>query len=404
MIALMDLNAALQQFDITEANLRRLEAIWKEMSGLIPGGLGAPAFSDGSDPESERYRELLRAYEAIVAALPSIGDCVIAEVPWDLNAIGQARLDAMEIDEFEAKLSVEEGIQAPGRGIEEYRARLHQTRRELVCDEMTRLVGQMNGLLAGLDERVGSDNDPRDDPQWETLTQTFRQIDRLVGGSWPRKGRWSWGDMRRHLSFGQNCDLRDIVTRDWPAVRADIEKNMYSELEPLPVAVGDLGALVKAKPSGSVAVKLGWAGLTAENFERLLFNIVSDANDYANPQWLTHTNAPDQGRDISAEWISSDSLNSPKHRRVIIQAKHWQSKSVAVPDVNAAVAQVLLWEPPRVHMLVIATSGRFTADAVRWVEQHNEVGKQPIIAMWPESHLELLLAERPHLAAAYKLR
>jgi hypothetical protein len=400
----MNLDTALQQFDTVEANLRRLEAIWEQMCDLIPGGFGAPAFSDGSDPDSQRYRELLRAYEAIAAALPSIGDCVIAAVPWDLNAIGQARLDALEIDEFEAKLSVEEGVRAPGREIEEYRARLHQARRDLVREELIRLIGEMNGVLAGLDERVGADDDPRDDPEWETLGQTFRQISRLVGGSFPRKGRWSWGDMRRHLSFGQNCDLRDIVNRDWPAVRADIEKNLYSELEPLPVAVDDLGALVEAKPGGPVTAKLDWAALSAEDFERLLFNIVADASDYANPQWLMHTNAPDQGRDISAEWISNDSLNSPKHQRVIIQAKHWQSKSVRPHDVSEALTQAMLWGPPRVHMLVIATSGRFTADAVRWVEQHNEAGKQPVIVMWPESHLELLLAERPHLVAAFKLR
>ena len=56
------------------------------------------------------------------------------------------------------------------------------------------------------------------------------------------------------------------------------------------------------------------------------------------------------------------------------------------------------------HALVIATSGRFTADAVAWIDKHNEAANQPTIEMWAESHLELLLAQRPHLAAEFKLR
>jgi len=41
---------------------------------------------------------------------------------------------------------------------------------------------------------------------------------------------------------------------------------------------------------------------------------------------------------------------------------------------------------------------------VAWIEKHNDAGKQPTIEMWPESHLELLLARRPHLVAEFKLR
>jgi hypothetical protein len=63
-----------------------------------------------------------------------------------------------------------------------------------------------------------------------------------------------------------------------------------------------------------------------------------------------------------------------------------------------------MWEPPRVHVVVLATSGRFTADAVGWIEKHTEAGKQPMIDIWAESHLELLLAQRPHLVAEFKLR
>ena len=73
-------------------------------------------------------------------------------------------------------------------------------------------------------------------------------------------------------------------------------------------------------------------------------------------------------------------------------------------SLSEALTQMALWEPPRVHVLVIATSGRFTSDAVAWIEKHNEAGKQPAIDMWAESHIELLLAQRPHLVAEFNLR
>jgi len=59
-----------------------------------------------------------------------------------------------------------------------------------------------------------------------------------------------------------------------------------------------------------------------------------------------------------------------------------------------------LWEPPPVHGLVIATSGRFTTDAVDWIERHNNRDARPRIEMWAHTHLELLLARRPDIAAA----
>jgi hypothetical protein len=150
-------------------------------------------------------------------------------------------------------------------------------------------------------------------------------------------------------------------------------------------------------------LKLHWERLTAEEFERVLFNIVAEAAGYMNPQWLMHTNAPDRGRDVSVERVTNDTLSGVRTQRVIVQAKHWLSKSVRPLDVSEALTGIPSWEPPRVHVLVITTTGRFTADAVNWIEKHNDVGKQPIIEMWPDSHIELLLRGRPGLVAQFGL-
>jgi hypothetical protein len=65
---------------------------------------------------------------------------------------------------------------------------------------------------------------------------------------------------------------------------------------------------------------------------------------------------------------------------------------------------ISFWEPPAIQSLIIATCGWFTVDAVTWIKKHNYDGKRPLIEMWPESHLELLLASRPHLVAKLNLR
>ncbi|HVA47720.1 MAG TPA: hypothetical protein VNH11_15225 [Pirellulales bacterium] len=53
---------------------------------------------------------------------------------------------------------------------------------------------------------------------------------------------------------------------------------------------------------------------------------------------------------------------------------------------------------------MVATSGRFTTDAVDWVERHNQSDQAIRSELWPESHVEHLLAQRPDLIAEFGLR
>lgn len=66
--------------------------------------------------------------------------------------------------------------------------------------------------------------------------------------------------------------------------------------------------------------------------------------------------------------------------------------------------QMKLWEPPRVDVHIIATTGRFSADGVALIEKNNQSDQALKIEMWPESHLEMILAKRPDLIAQFKLR
>ena len=119
---------------------------------------------------------------------------------------------------------------------------------------------------------------------------------------------------------------------------------------------------------------------------------------------MQHTHASDRGRDLSVTIVENDALAGVRRYRVIIQCKHWLSKSVGPTDANTVRGQMELWQPPRVDRLIIATSGRFTADAIALIEQHNQADRALHISMWPDSHLELLLAARPHLIGQFGLK
>ncbi|TAK96831.1 hypothetical protein EPO05_00815, partial [Patescibacteria group bacterium] len=102
---------------------------------------------------------------------------------------------------------------------------------------------------------------------------------------------------------------------------------------------------VRQTPRGPVATKLKWESLTEEEFERLIFVLIAAEHGYENPEWLMKTNAPDRGRDLSVYRVYNDSLGGTLRQRVIIQCKHWLSKSVSPTEIGTLKEQMRLWEP-----------------------------------------------------------
>ena len=394
-----DLADAIKQFDATEANLKRLEKLWTELKSLIPTGM----VIDSTSPAAIRYAELCRKFRHILGAMPKIDGVELADELLDFDQIFMTRMDAKECMEISIEISAENSIYAQGDSIVGYRFRFAAARRALVRDSIKKAVGEIDTVLLELG-KFDFDDPPRKvaAPGWERLTSLIARINVLRGAAtnFPRR----WGDLSRHLHFGLTCDLKDIIELDWPAAKESLEAEMYGEDDPIPVEVGDLGALVAAAPTGAVVTELKWDVLDDEAFERLIYNLVSDAPGYSNPQWLTHTRASDKGRDVSAMKTEVDPLSGTRTLRVILQCKHWRSKAIGMDEVTKLVNQMSLWEPPKVDELVIATSGRFATDAVDWIERHDNERKTPYIRMWGDSHLESLLAARPHLVAQFRLR
>jgi hypothetical protein len=386
----------LEQLEATEANLERLEALCKDIEGLIPSGISF---------------EPVPPYEDNCRAAMELADCLPAIDRWglnleflDLDDIAQTRLDAMEIGEPTAEIDLYRSIENPSRQLREYRFRFNRKRRNLTRDAIDKALDGFDEVIRRatlIVERMDQHEKIPDDILLGMRTH-FYEIATLMGSSMARPARWS--DLSRHLRFGLARDFQDIATLDWPPVKAHIRANLYAPDEPLPVKVTDLGELEPIKSSATIPTKLNWKNLNDEEFERLIFALISGEPGYENPEWSMKTRAADRGRDVAATRVTADGLSGTLRSRVVIQCKHWLKKSVAPDEIALLREQVKLWEPPRVDVLIIATSGRFTADAVVLVERQTQSDQALRIELWAESHLELLLAARPALIAEFGLR
>jgi hypothetical protein len=397
----MALNDVLKTLEAVEANVEKLARLWDEIRPMLPS-VGRGTISGVSD--EDRYRDRARVFEHIVKHLPAIDGHNLAYCLMDSDVILSTCIDLAELDEITATISYDREVFRQGELLDEYRFRLGLKRRQLIRQSVPDFIEQMEALLKRIQPTAKelANNADMASEEWEQLRHTFKAIGALVGSGFERTR--AWHNLSRHLHFGLRCDYDDIIQDDWPAVKSALQQQIYSEDDPLPVDTKDLGELIASNPKGDVVTELQWSRLRPEDFERLLFNLISGTSGYENPTWLTHTNAPDDGRDLAVYQVQPDKLVGVLRHRVIIACKHWTSKSVDLPQITTLKAQMSLWEPPRVDCLIVATSGRLTTQAVRWVDNHNQSDSALRIDMWPGTHFEWLLAQRPALIAEFGLR
>lgn len=386
------LEELLSILDAAEANLNKLDVLWEQASPLIPT---APAAGTTSE-----YEMCRRRWRTLAAALPRIdGWTIVPDLP-DIDVHGRSFIQYSEAGLPPFSL-LNEGEQA-GHDLDEYRYRLEAARRRAIRRRIDELVQQIDSLLSTIVQDIPRDSrSVLDGQECIAVKDRVAEIERLIGSGLTRRGRWS--DLWRHLGFGQGHDWHDIVEFDWPDVRSQLLRLTTSEWEPVPTPAVDIGEASRAQPTGGVAVGLNWRELTDEDFERVLFNLVDRFDNYQNVAWLMKTNAPDRGRDVSAERVLQDGSGETRTERVVIQAKHWLSRSIRPQDVSDCLAAIKLWEPPPVHAIVLATSGHFTSDAVKWIEDHNAANRQPRLEMWPQSRMEAMLAQEPGVIAQFGL-
>ena len=209
---------ALEKFEATEANIAKVERLWSEMENLIPDGI-----TFGDDPD---YDDKVRAYSLLLDALPMIDGWKPTLSPWALNEIAQSRFDVMELGEPMASLQLEEGILQPGKEIREYRFKFDIKRRALIRDSLVKLIDDVDSDIRTLRQEF-NDRAPsvRLEPElWADIQRHLSEIEVLLGSSVRKPPRWT--DMLRHVAFGELHDFRDIEKRDWPSIKAALNKGL----------------------------------------------------------------------------------------------------------------------------------------------------------------------------------
>ena len=386
----MDLSAALTQFDRTMANLDLLDQLWEEYEAHLPSGL----VFEFDSPETEQIR---RRFRDIANALPAIDKCrVDTELP-SLSEMSQMEFDTREIGFPEAYVDLVEFKQQPKIQLDEYRHQVIRKRRQLVRQRIREVVSDVDELLRLTRETEQGREFDSGAEGWIKLESMIAEADRLRGTESLRSARLV--DLHRHIRFAEPHDLQDIVELDWPSVRAAM-LNLVFEDEPMQIEVDDLGDLVRSEPKGPVMSQLEWDHLDSERFERLVFDILHSAESYENIEWLMRTNAPDGGRDISAERVVVDELSGTERYQVLFQCKHWQTRSIGITEISSLLQEVSLWTRPFTEV-VIVTSGRFTQPAVEWREKREMQREIPTVKFWANSHLEYLVSSRPSIRGAY---
>ncbi|MFG3091645.1 restriction endonuclease [Streptomyces antibioticus] len=389
----MDLEALLRAMDRTAANLTKLESVWERAKPFIPTGP-----QRGSDVQ---YDSLRAAWADLLPGLPKIDGWTITEPLPDIDEMGQAFIDYLDIGEHPS--SVHAQGDKPEADLSTYRYRLDRARRRAARSRLQQLVSTVDSTLPlALDGVARDSTELLENEHTEGIEEVIGEIARLLGEGAKSIDRW-W-DLHRHMRFSQGHDWHDIFEFDWPEVRAGIEAQSVGDSDPLPVPDIDLGQAASGDLTGAATLALPWDRLNDDGFERLLYDLLRDIPEHQNVEWLMQTRAPDRGRDLSMDRVLSDGSGGVRTERVIVQAKHWLSRSVNAPAVNETVVAGKLWGPPLVRVIIIATSGRFTSDAVAWAERHNSEGVAPSIELWPDNRIETLLAQRPHIAAAHGLK
>lgn len=410
-IAVMDLSTALTTYDRVSLNLDKLDRVWQQMWEL------SRACESKSDdhPDAIAYAQLRVSWMEIAASLPSIDGWRLQAEPLEWNAMARERMRFKQ-DEAGSQLASllldkrSEVERAPESEALKYRQKVTYARQRLVRRRGEELVKVIDDLLASVAAKLDINtpaqelNEQIPESEVETtinaLREPINEIERLIGDA--LSGGPRHGDLHRHLHFGMAHDLRDILVHDWPAFRPHLELALYGNEAPVPIDVSDLSTLASATVV-PVPSHVQWDRIDADGFERLLMRLLEMSASYFDITRPMNVNAADGGRDIQAYRRVGDGLTAERIERVMVQAKHWQ-KGIPVEEISNLVhAKLPLWEGEPVRVLIVATTGSFTQDAVRWTDDHNRQAKRPEIVLWSSSELEALLRKWSALLAEFGL-
>lgn len=136
--------------------------------------------SGPSGGSTNEYDDLVRAWNDLLRGLPKVDGWTITQPLPEMDAIGQAYLDYMEIDE--PPLAVMDAKEAPDKDLAEYRHRLNRARRRAIRDRMQELTTKVDTFLPQMLAGVTRDNREKlDDARVSEVEAAISELERLMG-------------------------------------------------------------------------------------------------------------------------------------------------------------------------------------------------------------------------------
>src|ERR1017187_676321 len=187
----MDLNEALKQFEAVEANLGKLDQIWKQIKKLLP------SIDQVQVGDKEQYLQMQRSFEQIAKQMPRIDGFELKVCLDHPDEIFRNKIDTLEVGELIDRAALDTHLHRQGEILSDYRFRVESKRRELARQAVQDLSARIESKLVELCQTAKrrKSNAPLAKSKWQELTSLFKSIDALLGKSLSRPERW--GDMAR---------------------------------------------------------------------------------------------------------------------------------------------------------------------------------------------------------------
>ena len=133
----MDLNDALKQFEAVEANLSKLDHIWKQIKNLLPS-IDVVHFGDEG-----QYLQMQRSFEQIAKQMPRIDGFELKVCLEHPDNIFHSKVESLEIGELTDRAALDAHIHRKAEVLSDYRFRVETKRRELARQAVSGLCSQI---------------------------------------------------------------------------------------------------------------------------------------------------------------------------------------------------------------------------------------------------------------------
>jgi hypothetical protein len=137
----MDLNEALKQFEAVEANLGKLDQVWKEIKKLLP------SIDEVQVGDEEQYLQMRRSFEQITKQMPKINGFELTVCLDHPDDIFRNKIDTLEVGELVDRAALDAHLHRQGEILSDYRFRVESKRRELARQAIQDVCARIESKL-----------------------------------------------------------------------------------------------------------------------------------------------------------------------------------------------------------------------------------------------------------------